>query len=83
MYSLNFSTVASRRQSGSNHIFHISMAGIEIELSLSNLFSPHMCEQDPLIALPLCNATAQRSQDPFLLPRSDYACVSRPSSETN
>ena len=45
MYSLCFPTVASRIQSSFYHIFHISLAGIEIAASLCNLFSPHLCDR--------------------------------------
>ena len=37
------STVASRIQSGVDHIYHISLIGIEIAASLCNFFSPHLC----------------------------------------
>ena len=56
-------TVASRIQSSFDHIFHIFLAGIEMGASHCNLFSPHLCQQDPPITLPLCNATVPLGQD--------------------
>ena len=44
LYSLYVSTVASRIQSGIDHIFHIFLAGNEMAAaSLCYLFSPHLC----------------------------------------
>ena len=66
IYSLYVSTGKSRIQSGADHIYHISLAGIEMAASLCNLLSP--CAMPQFLVVRICFSYADPTtpviQDP-------------------